>query len=177
MIKSSFFVATLATLSLAANVAYAEGEGEEAAAEPTTEPAADPAAEPAAAPTADAAPMGGRHISGDLLHGSMTVAKGKIIVGGGVGIGLYDGTPIAIGPDAQSVGLTVSFPGAPPLVPAFSVNFPASGIPGTSQGLWARYGINDKLDVGAGYSFAVKEFEIKGELLATAGYQVLTAKL
>jgi hypothetical protein len=114
------------------------------------------------------------HISGDLVNGSMTVAKNKIVAGVGIGIGLGDGTPINVGPDAQSVGLSVFFPGAPPLVPAFSVQLPAGGIPGTSPGLWARYGVNDKLDVGAGYSFALKEFQIKGQLLATAGYQVLT---
>ncbi|HPH65780.1 MAG TPA: hypothetical protein PLF40_08555 [Kofleriaceae bacterium] len=152
MIKSTFVVASLATLALASNVAFAEGEepAGEPAADAPAEPTAEPTSEPAAEPTAEAAPAGGRHITGDFINGSLTVAKGKIVAGLGIGIGLKDPFPIALTNDGTG------------------------GIPGSSQGLWARYGVTDKIDVGAGYSFALKDFEIKGDLQVTAGYQALS---
>jgi len=39
--------------------------------------------------------------------------------------------------------------------------------------LLANYGVNDKLEVGVNYAYALKEFEIKGDLGVHAGYSLL----
>ncbi len=40
-------------------------------------------------------------------------------------------------------------------------------------GVGGLYGVNDKLEVGASYGFALKEFEAKGDLGVTAAYSLL----
>ena len=45
----------------------------------------------------------------------------------------------------------------------------------TGLGLSGKYGVNDKLEVGAMYGFSLKEFEIKGDLNIGAAYSLLNA--
>jgi hypothetical protein len=142
MIKSSFVIASLAAVSLAANTARAEGD--DAAAEPSTDPA--PPADPAT-PAVDTAMSASATAP---FFGSLLVAKAKILIGVGVSIGFKKPQPIAFASDGTAA------------------------IPGSSNGIWARYGVTDKIDAGAGYSYSLKSFEIKGDLAVTAGYLALT---
>lgn len=45
---------------------------------------------------------------------------------------------------------------------------------GTALNVGGLYGVNDKLEVGAAYSFALDEFEIKGDIGLHAAYGILT---
>lgn len=50
---------------------------------------------------------------------------------------------------------------------------PTGFIPAAGDGLAAKYGVNDKLEVGVSYGFALKEFEAKGDLGVHAAYSIL----
>ena len=45
---------------------------------------------------------------------------------------------------------------------------------GTALNVGGLYGVNDKLEVGAAYAFALDEFEIKGDICLHAAYGILT---
>jgi hypothetical protein len=99
------------------------------------------------------------HVSQGAVAGALIVPVKKTVFGIGIAIGAIKSIPIAISNDGSrsAIGLGV----------------PSGGIPGTGDGIWARYGVAPKVDVGANYSLSLNPFAAAGQFAATGGYQIL----
>lgn len=150
--KKSSFVVGLVGLTLVSSSAFAQDAGTEAAPAEGSEAAPAEAAPAEAAPAdssaAPAADVGGQSYKGvpiEIIDRPRALPKGLMQLGGDLAIAR---TSVTV------AGKTTSSTGA-------------------ALGLSFGYGVADKLAVGVGYSFALKEFEAKGDLSLFAAYSFM----